>query len=452
MNMQRGVPDPYRQLGIQRAATEAQIKSAHRKLAKRYHPDAPEADTIRFLAIQEAYLLLSDPLRRREWDSRHAPGPVRAGEAARRTPQRPRAGDGRWTREEGASGATSRQRSGQAAKRPTASRPERPAAGSDAGEGQAEDRGTGAEWSASGRDPSTRTYRWSAENVPWWEDFSPHGAAPAGAEQHGKPSRAGATGAGPKASGARGSGAKAAGGSTAAGGPGQSKQPGQGAPAGQSPSASAPAPGSPDAGPSLGDIYSRSSGAAWSSAARQYFRKATSDLPNRGNFVYRGTQVVTGAKAREASDDLLRQRPGVNAAPRQAFEARPSDGPRGAATNPHGSSASAASGSSASRASDRRAGPRSPTGAAPVPPFGGDDPHWARDVDPDGHRTSRGPSLAGPAAAGGVASLAVTVPLLVLGSFVLNPPLQPAFAAILLIVAALTGALAAAIWVRVREI
>jgi hypothetical protein len=51
-----------------------------------------------------------------------------------------------------------------------------------------------------------------------------------------------------------------------------------------------------------------------------------------------------------------------------------------------------------------------------------------------------------------VASLAVTVPLLVLGSFVLNPPLQPAFAAILLIVAALTGALAAAIWVRVREI
>jgi hypothetical protein len=45
----------------------------------------------------------------------------------------------------------------------------------------------------------------------------------------------------------------------------------------------------------------------------------------------------------------------------------------------------------------------------------------------------------------------VTVPLLVLGSVVLNPPLQPAFAAILLLVAAITGALAAAIWVRLRD-
>ncbi|MDQ3447747.1 MAG: J domain-containing protein, partial [Chloroflexota bacterium] len=91
------VPDPYRVLGVQRAATPAQIKAAHRKLAKRYHPDAAEGDTSHFLAVQEAYLLLADPLRRRDWDARHAPGPVRAGEGATRA--RGRGGAGRWTRE-----------------------------------------------------------------------------------------------------------------------------------------------------------------------------------------------------------------------------------------------------------------------------------------------------------------------------------------------------------------
>ena len=77
------IPDPYRELGVLRGATDAQVKAAHRRLAKRFHPDAPEGDTERFLAIQEAYLLLSDPLRRRDWDAAHAPGPVRAGDPGR---------------------------------------------------------------------------------------------------------------------------------------------------------------------------------------------------------------------------------------------------------------------------------------------------------------------------------------------------------------------------------
>ena len=70
--------DPYRVLGVLRGADPAQIKAAHRRLAKRYHPDASGGDEDRFLAVQEAYQLLSDPVRRREWDRRHAPGPMRA--------------------------------------------------------------------------------------------------------------------------------------------------------------------------------------------------------------------------------------------------------------------------------------------------------------------------------------------------------------------------------------
>ena len=70
--------DPYHVLGVLRGATTAQIKAAHRRLAKRYHPDGSTGDEARFLALQEAYQLLSDPKRRLEWDRLHAPGPVRA--------------------------------------------------------------------------------------------------------------------------------------------------------------------------------------------------------------------------------------------------------------------------------------------------------------------------------------------------------------------------------------
>ena len=41
--MQR-VRDPYRVLGLGREATVAEVRAAHRRLAKRYHPDAPDAD------------------------------------------------------------------------------------------------------------------------------------------------------------------------------------------------------------------------------------------------------------------------------------------------------------------------------------------------------------------------------------------------------------------------
>ena len=76
--MARPIDDPYRTLGILRGAEPDEIRAAHRRLAKRFHPDGSMGDEQRFLAVQEAYQLLSDPLRRRDWDHRHAAGPMPA--------------------------------------------------------------------------------------------------------------------------------------------------------------------------------------------------------------------------------------------------------------------------------------------------------------------------------------------------------------------------------------
>ena len=61
----------YETLGITRAATPAQVKSAYRKLVLQHHPDkspAPESKVI-FLAAQEAYKVLGDPMSRRSYDA-----------------------------------------------------------------------------------------------------------------------------------------------------------------------------------------------------------------------------------------------------------------------------------------------------------------------------------------------------------------------------------------------
>lgn len=62
----------YDNLGISRSADSAQIKAAYRKLASAYHPDRNperEDDAHHWMAIiNEAYAVLSDPERRREYD------------------------------------------------------------------------------------------------------------------------------------------------------------------------------------------------------------------------------------------------------------------------------------------------------------------------------------------------------------------------------------------------
>ena len=79
--------DPYKILGVERDSTEAAIRAAYRKLAKRHHPDLnpgkPEAEE-RFKAINAAYALLSDPEKRARFDR----GEIDAS-GAERPPERP---------------------------------------------------------------------------------------------------------------------------------------------------------------------------------------------------------------------------------------------------------------------------------------------------------------------------------------------------------------------------
>ncbi len=63
--------DYYEVLGVDRNADDAAIKSAYRKLAKKYHPDMNPGDKEaeqKFKEASEAYAVLSDADKRRKYD------------------------------------------------------------------------------------------------------------------------------------------------------------------------------------------------------------------------------------------------------------------------------------------------------------------------------------------------------------------------------------------------
>lgn len=89
--------DPYTVLGVPRAATEADIRRAYRKLAKELHPDLnpsnPTAAEERFKKVSAAYSVIGDLEKRRQYDR----GEIDATGEPRRGFRRPAGGpfDGR---------------------------------------------------------------------------------------------------------------------------------------------------------------------------------------------------------------------------------------------------------------------------------------------------------------------------------------------------------------------
>lgn len=59
--------DHYKTLGVEKTATESEIKKAYRKLASKNHPDKG-GDNAKFQEIQAAYSVLSDPEKRAAYD------------------------------------------------------------------------------------------------------------------------------------------------------------------------------------------------------------------------------------------------------------------------------------------------------------------------------------------------------------------------------------------------
>ena len=66
------VDDPFKVLGVSKTASDQDIRRAFRRLSLKLHPDKnPAADSVsKFAAIAEAYELLSDPEKRREFEAR----------------------------------------------------------------------------------------------------------------------------------------------------------------------------------------------------------------------------------------------------------------------------------------------------------------------------------------------------------------------------------------------
>ncbi len=61
--------DYYKLLGVEKNASQDEIKKAFRKLAQKLHPDKPGGDEKKFKEINEAYSILSNPQKRQQYDT-----------------------------------------------------------------------------------------------------------------------------------------------------------------------------------------------------------------------------------------------------------------------------------------------------------------------------------------------------------------------------------------------
>ena len=75
--------DPYKALGVEASASDAEIKKAYRSLAKKFHPDrtgGDKAKEARFKDISAAYNILSDPSKRAQFDNVASGGNIPMGD------------------------------------------------------------------------------------------------------------------------------------------------------------------------------------------------------------------------------------------------------------------------------------------------------------------------------------------------------------------------------------
>ena len=69
--------DYYKILGVNKNASKEEIKKSYRKLAMKYHPDQNKGDKAseeRFKEVNEAYAVLSDEEKRKQYDMFGAEG------------------------------------------------------------------------------------------------------------------------------------------------------------------------------------------------------------------------------------------------------------------------------------------------------------------------------------------------------------------------------------------
>lgn len=71
--------DYYKILGVQKTASEEEIKKAYRKLAHQHHPDKAQGNESKFKEINEAYQVLSDKQKRANYDQYGNPEPFGPG-------------------------------------------------------------------------------------------------------------------------------------------------------------------------------------------------------------------------------------------------------------------------------------------------------------------------------------------------------------------------------------
>ncbi|MEJ2206824.1 MAG: DnaJ domain-containing protein [Gemmatimonadota bacterium] len=96
--------DFYEILGVSEKATPEEIKKAYRKLAKQHHPDANPGDPRapeRFKEVGEAYSVLSDADKRKQYDQMRRLGAFGFGKGARTSTSRGSSGAGGFQSEQG---------------------------------------------------------------------------------------------------------------------------------------------------------------------------------------------------------------------------------------------------------------------------------------------------------------------------------------------------------------